>query len=258
MESVFEKGGGRYPKFRRVFNRGFDQYRVAVMNVTKFIGGIYHRRDHIGDPNGRVPFEPVPAAKQREALEFLIENVLSRDAFDFSPRLLNKLAPERFWDFSGTVFKLERIDYPIHEVVLSVQTDPLNRLFDPIRLRRMQDIQLRYDVNQEPFEMREMFEGLRQSIWSELSKSQKINSFRRALQREHLDRLIGLVVAPPKGIPQDATTLARSDLISIKDNIDPVLSGPEVDAFSRAHLEETRAKIEAALQAGIHRGIGLN
>ncbi len=258
MESVFEKGGGRYPKFRRVFNRGFDQYRVAVMNVTKFIGGIYHRRDHIGDPNGRVPFEPVPAVKQREALEFLIENVLSRDAFDFPPRLLNKLAPERFWDFSGTVFKLERIDYPIHEVVLSVQSDPLNRLFDPVRLRRMQDIQLRYDLNHEPFEMREMFEGLRQTIWSELSNSQKINSFRRALQREHLDRLIGLVVDPAKGIPQDATTLARADLISIKDNIDPVLAGPEADPFSRAHLEETRAKIEAALQAGIHRRIGLN
>lgn len=256
MEKEFEKEGKRYHKLRRVFWQGIRQYQVAVMNITKYIGGIYHRRDHIGDPNGRIPFEPVAAARQREALEFLQKHVFGQEAFNFSPALLNKLAPERFWDFRGSIWKMKRIDYPIHDVVLSIQKRPLNYLYDPILLSRMLDIELRYHKGEEAFTMAGMFEGLRQTIWSELSGPGNINSFRRGLQRFHLDKLVTLVVNPAEGVPEDASTLARADLVALKDAIDRALSGEGLNAYTRAHLDETRAKVEAVLKAGIERQLG--
>ncbi|MCW4042883.1 MAG: zinc-dependent metalloprotease, partial [Candidatus Bathyarchaeota archaeon] len=258
MEKHFEKKGNRYQKLRLVFRQGITEYRIAVMNVTKFIGGIYHYRDHIGDPNGRIPFEPVPAAKQREALEFLKKNVFDPETFNFSSDLLNKLAPERFEDFSESIWELKRIDYPIHDVILSIQTRPLDHLYDPILLSRMLDLELRYNKGEEPFTMLDMFEGVREAIWSELSGPSNINSFRRALQRAHLGKLIELVAEPAKGVPEDARTLARADLIKLKSVIDRALSSEGLDAYTKAHLDETRAQIEAALKAGIERQLGLS
>ena len=109
----FEKDGERYPKIRSVFSKGIREYIRSIANTAKFVGGIFHRRDHIGDPNGRIPFEVVSATKQREAVQFLSKNILNKHAFNFSPELLNKLAPDRLGDFKGTPWRMSRIDFPI-------------------------------------------------------------------------------------------------------------------------------------------------
>src|SRR5688572_16162458 len=49
------------------------EYARAVAPAVKHIGGAYFNRDHSGDPNARPPFAPIPKAKQREALDFLVE-----------------------------------------------------------------------------------------------------------------------------------------------------------------------------------------
>ena len=103
-----------------------------------------------------------------------------------------------------------------------------------------------------------MFNGLRDSIWSELNGSgaPRIDSFRRALQREHLKRLIDLVTRPPQDAPEDAATMARANLTEILGKIDTTLRGPagaSMEAGTRAHLQETRARIEAALSASMLR-----
>ena len=46
-----------------------NEYARAMAPAVKYIGGAYINRDHVGDPNGRLPFENVPKAKQREALD---------------------------------------------------------------------------------------------------------------------------------------------------------------------------------------------
>lgn len=248
IEDHFDKPGLRYQKIRRAFGYGLSQYRIAAMNVPKYIGGLYHRRDHIGDPGGRLPFEPVSPSKQREALEFLTTEFFSSDAFSFSPQLLNKLAPERFWDFEGSVWQMDRIDYPIHEAVLSIQKSILNGLYHPILLSRLLDIELRYGEREDKFTMAEMFQRLREAIWSELEEMVNITSFRRALQREHLSKLIKLVLKPEGRTPQDATSLARMDLIAIMEGIKKALAEGDLDSYTRAHLDESLARIEIALK----------
>jgi hypothetical protein len=253
IEEKFEREGDRYTKLRQVFNQGIRQYYAAAMNAPKYIGGIYHRRDHVGDPNGRIPFEPVPATRQREALEFLQEHIFGPQAFGFSSELLNKLAPERFWDFTWSIWKMKRIDYPVHDVVFSIQKRAVDSLYEPVRLSRLLDLELRYSDGEEPFTLAEMFRGVRRTIWSELAAPSDINSFRRALQRAHLDKLTSLVLGPADDVPEDAVTLARSDLVTLKHNMDNALASGGLNAYSRAHLQESRARIEAVLTASIER-----
>lgn len=253
LEEKFSKPGTRYQKFLRVFGQGFGDFFTGGLTASKYIGGIYFNRDHIGDPNGRMPYEPVAPKKQREALEFLKTTIFGANSFNFPARLLNKLAIERFYDFEFSVFNTSRIDFPLHDIVLGIQTAPLHRLYHPITLDRLVDLELRYD-GKDKFTMAEMFKGIREAVWSELFSGKNVKSFRRELQRAHLTKLIDLVVKAMPGIPADATTLARADLLSIQRAID---AAPKVklDDITKAHLEETKARIDAALKAAVQRQI---
>lgn len=245
----FEMDGERYQKMRLAFSQGLTEYALAGMNIARYIGGIHSYRDHVGDPNGRIPFEVVPAEEQRSALKFLTDNIFAKNAFQFSPDLLNKLAAERFWDFEGTVWQMVRIDYPIHGIIQLLQVLPMYRIYDPIVLQRVQDNELRFKKGEAPFTMAELFQNTRKAVWQELDEGSNINSFRRELQRMHLYFLGNMVVKSPALLPHDAVTLARADLVEIKDKINQNLSAKNFDAYSKAHLEETEAKIDAALSA---------
>jgi hypothetical protein len=258
MEDRFNEPGLRYQKLRVVFAQAIGELAPAALNVPKYIGGIRHYRDHIGDPNGRLPYDPVPAAEQRAALALLNNEIFGPDAFKLPPHLLNKLAVERFPDIEGNFWTVERIDLPIHTVVLALQSVPMDRLYHPIALGRLLDIEARYEGKDKAFSMSEMFSGVRRAVWSELDSRVSINSFRRNLQRKHTQTLIGLAVGSDPAVPEDARTLARADLVAIRRGIDSVLGkveGPSarVDVITRAHLDETRARISAALEAGIQR-----
>ncbi|HVS74938.1 MAG TPA: hypothetical protein VHE23_05890 [Candidatus Acidoferrales bacterium] len=64
----------------------------------------------------------------------------------------------------------------------------------------------------------------------------------------------GLLPGPrgTRGKPEDATTLARANLLSIQAKIKRALAAGRVtDPTTRAHLEETQARITAALQAQV-------
>jgi hypothetical protein len=255
MESHFEKPGTRYRKIRRVFENGLYQYQMAVSNTPKYIGGIYHYRDHVGDPDGRLPFEPVPAAKQREVIDFIAAEFLSPDAFKLPADLLNKLAPDRFEDFHDSNWNMRRIDYPLHETVGSMQNRLVNSLYQPLMLARMLDIELRYGEDDDRFTIAELFEKLRNSIWSELQEPENINSFRRELQRKHLSKLIDLAIRPSQEAPQDASSLARMDLINIKNAIEDALPKNNLNTYTRAHLDETIARIQLALNPVVQRNL---
>ncbi len=258
IPAEFETEGQRYQKLRSVFNYGWRSYTVGALTVSKFIGGIHHNRDHIGDPGGRIPFEIVSAARQREALDFLIDSYLVEDAFSFSPELLNKLAPERLPDYRGSIWRMNRLDYPIRNRVQNVQAITLFSLYNEGRIVRMLDNELRFAAKEKAFTVAEMFEKIDQAVWKEvLTTKGNIDAFRRELQRMHLAILSSWIVSPPDNLPSDALTLARYSLKGLRDSIESASAskGGGLDTYTRAHLEESLAKIDAALDAQIQRGL---
>ncbi|NLI15726.1 MAG: DUF5117 domain-containing protein [candidate division Zixibacteria bacterium] len=251
IETKLGKPGYRYQKMMAAFSRAFRPYRLAAQMAPRFVGGIYRNNCHVGDPGAGIPFEPVPAAKQKEAMRFVGQYILAAEAFQFPATLLNKLQPERLEDLGEAMGKGDRIDYPIHNVVFNIQKTPIDYFFDPITLSRLQDIELRFDRGEPKYTMADMFNELRGAVWSELSTGQNINSFRRPLQKYHLEKLINLVIERQPGIPEDARTLARNDLILIKKGIATAMLNTSLNLSTSSHLEESRARIEAALEAGL-------
>ncbi|HSB08816.1 MAG TPA: zinc-dependent metalloprotease, partial [Blastocatellia bacterium] len=80
IETKAARQGENYQPLRRVFNRAFGELAISLLNANKYIGAVYHNRDHVGDPNGRLPYEPVSGAKQRQALELIKNNAFRKQS----------------------------------------------------------------------------------------------------------------------------------------------------------------------------------
>jgi hypothetical protein len=255
IETKLVRDGEGYQILRRAVMRSLGEYYRALLTASKFIGGLYHHRDHAGDPNGRSPFAPIAAEKQKEALEFMRRYCFSEEAFQLTPDLYNKLAPERLPGLDGLdgLFGATRVDTPWHDSVLNLQRAVLQRLHAPATLSRLQDGELRFKEGELRFTMADMFLGLETAIWAELHHPvRQISSLRRNIQREHLKTLSRIALRNYGGIPEDATSLARASLKRIAENLDAKLSDTKLsDTTSRAHLDETRARIRAVLDAQI-------
>ena len=248
METSLVGSGESYTILRRAFGYSWSPYFLGASVAAKYVGGIYHNRDHHDDQNGRPPFVPVPALEQKRALRFLADEIWAEDAFQLPADLLNKLQFERFEDFEYSSSTATRLDYPLHDIVLTIQSRALTRLFDPVRLDRLVDLEMKYPTADDRFTLLDLFTEVRSSIWGELQSGSAINSFRRNLQRAHLKVLISLMVKPVKGVPEDAVALARADCQELMTLVDGAL-GDSQDRMTIAHLKDVRARIEAALDA---------
>jgi len=249
IPEYFEKDGEQYSKLRRVFGRSLGQYYSASRNIAKYIGGMYHSRHHVGDPGGDNPFKIVPAEKQRDALTFIMDNILAEDVFKFDPDLLNKLAPERGWDFTGSVWRMSRIDYPIHDYVRWIQTGCIYRLHHPRIFARIRDNELKFLDGESVYTLTEHFQKITKSLWTELEQNNNINSFRRDLQKSHVEVLTVILLNKRGYFHSDAVALARASMRGMYANIKESLDAGFFDDYTQAHLSECANKIQSAYKA---------
>ncbi|MBU7582714.1 MAG: zinc-dependent metalloprotease [Nostoc sp. TH1S01] len=250
----YPTAGESYSDVSERFSTVLGNYFQQIYYVSKYIGGQSFYRIKGGDVDSsklqgqnRLPFQPVPVEEQRQALKTLQKYVFAEDALKFSPDLLNKLAPSR-WRHWGSYPRVGRLDYPIHELVLFLQSAVLRDLLSGDRLYRLKDLELKASSGQ-ALSLPELFDTLQDGIWTEVIKPQKsalqISSMRRGLQREYLDILMSMVLRKDN-VPEDARTLAWYKLKQLDEKLAQVSSQ---DEYSKAHILETRDRIEKALNA---------
>jgi hypothetical protein len=257
LEKRLITNGDGYNRLRGSLTGLLTQRYGALYPATKVIGGLYFNRDHKGDPNGRAPFVPVAAARQREALKLIIDNAFAPDAYQFDPRLLNSLPPTRVADWGGNWIATP-IDYPVHEWVGMFQGWLLQDLLDGARLSRMVDNEVRMPAGQQAFGVDDLFSTLTDGIWTEVAagRARNIDSFRRNLQRMHVKELTRIMydtrtnpfVSP---VPEDARSLARLELTQLSGRLGTALNTQGLDNSTKAHLVETKARIDKALEASM-------
>jgi hypothetical protein len=270
-ERVVAQGEG-WQRARETLSMLLGELSSASYLCGQYIGGEYTARAHRGEPDAKTPLEPIPIAKQREAMKLLSEEILSDKAFKFSPELLKRLAPEHWFD-DYYFFGSSDHQFPLYERVLSIQQIVVSRLLDPQVLRSVQNTELHVPSGTEVLAMPEVFDTLTKSIWSELpseAPSDKpkvaISTIRRNLQREHLKQLSNLVLGPRENsfsayyiiyynfeepAPADARALARSHLKTIDARIATALEKTDLDAYSRAHLDQAHDQIAKVLSASL-------
>lgn len=259
----FVKDGDSWAKARRGYELTLSLQTRATSMMANWVGGAFVNRDKKGDPGDRPPVEVVPAEQQRAALKFVIENSFEDDAYGLTPNLLERMSVDKWLDTRNFFSMSEEATWPIHDRILGLQASALTRLMNPTTLRRVYDNELRLPEDVDTLTLPELLGAINIAVWSELDRDcpegrndrkPMISSLRRNLQREHMQRLLDLILetSDTTAAYKPISNLARMELRTLSNRIDTSIQkcGEKMDAYSMAHLTETKERIDRALEAG--------
>jgi len=254
LQSRTLETGDSYDGLRRSFMQGFSQLQRGLMPATKYIGGVVQLRDRAG--SGRMPFTPVPATQQREALKLLSEGAFSVDSFKFKPEFLASMPHNRLDYFDNLVRGDVSTAAPMVSVpgqILGMQKAVLDQVMSDAVALRIVESQNFATKPKETFQLSELYDALHASIWSELKSGREVTPMRRNLQREHLRRVVGSLLRPSGATPADARSLHRMDAVALAGEIRTAQSKGGYSKETRAHLAESLNTLDEALKAPMMR-----
>jgi len=256
ITSTAVENGEGYQRVRQAFGLILQQFGNAAYLAAKLVGGVTLARDHKGDPNARDPLVPVPADRQRAALQYLKEHLLTAEPLEIPPEVLRKLGADRWYHWGNEQALFGAVEYPINERILAIQSVALRELLDGGTLKRVQNNTRSFEKNESPLTLAEIFRALSESIFADLPgedgqpSRQKSTVTGRNLQRVYLARLAELTLSRSESVPADARSLARLHLRQTAKRIETALKS-EKDDLIRSHLEESLERIIKVLNATV-------
>jgi len=247
------RAGESYAVLRRNMSRGLQQVGQVSAMAAKYVGGVTVLRDYAG--SSRAPLNPVPAEKQRAALRLVADGLFSTHSFKFKPEFMRRLVVDEFdrADALGMGVMPGSTDYSLTSQVLKMQQNVLDQLMSESVATRLLDSDLKLDNPKQAFTLSELYETLSNAIWSELKTGGDINSLRRNLQREHLERLVNTLIKPASGMPADARALQRENARELLVKLKVAEKRPGLSKEAKAHLSESANTLEDALKAHLYR-----
>ncbi len=265
----FVKDGESWAKARRGYEITLGTQIGAVSMLSGWLGGSFVVRDRKGDAGDRKPVEAVPAERQRAALAFVLKHSFFEQAFGLTPELLARMTVDKFGDWEGGNASAEAT-WPIHDRIAGIQASVMTRLLNPTTLRRVYDTELSVPAEQDVLTLPELLDTVSTAAWQEIGfggnggkareasfakakaftvRTPAITSLRRNLQREHLERMIDLSLQRGySSSTRSIALLARMTLGNLEKSIDAALE-EDLDAYTRAHLADAKARIAKALDA---------
>ncbi|HEY6355037.1 MAG TPA: zinc-dependent metalloprotease, partial [Burkholderiaceae bacterium] len=206
--------------------------------------------------SGRDPLLPVSAQVQRQSLDLLASGVLAADSFVLSPALQRRMAPnfaerrDALFDGEGPV----ATDYSLASAVIEMQRALLGALMNDGVAQRLLDSEGKVDANGPALRLSELLQRMNGEIWSELrAGSGDIPSMRRELQREHVNRLAGLLLKPAALSRADARSLVRVQSQELLGRIQMAAQRKGLSGEARAHLQDSADTLRQALNAPLAR-----
>lgn len=247
----------KLPEWTKESNEGYDnlsnmygqltaQFGRYMGHVAKNVGGIYENPKMI-EQTGAV-YERVPAATQKEAMDFL-----NRQLFTTPKWLLNQSI-------------LDNINSNPLEVVSRLQGSTLNRLISNSTLSKL--VAAEATDGASAYKITDLFNDLNNSIFTEVKSNAAIDVYRRNLQKAYVERLISLVKPAPAtstlvtfggrggfGAPTGLTA-SQSDVLSVVkgqlrelDSTLKTAASSQSDSLSKYHLMDLTDRIESALDS---------
>lgn len=234
------KDGETYDDLAEIYGQLLSQFNRYMGHVANNVGGVYEHYK-TADQEGAV-YTHVAKEKQAEALAFLDKELFQTPAW-----LLDKSIFERI-EYSGSV-----------ERIRSLQERTLKNLLSLGKMARL--IENQTLNGSDAFLVSDLTKTLRNSIWSELKKGTEIDTYRRQLQRAHIERLAYLMTAENQSKRRgsdyikstavntnqsDIRAVVRAELSTLKSMVRRGLNRTS-NTMSRIHLKDILERIEAVL-----------
>ena len=195
------EAGKDYSDLEAMYEQVLSQFNRYMGHVANNVGGVYEHYK-TADQEGAV-YTHVSKKKQAEALAFLDENLFKTPQW-----LIDKAIFDRI-EYSGAV-----------ERIRGLQERTLKNLLSLGKMARL--IENETLNGAKAFKLTDMTTALRNSIWTEIKKGRKIDTYRRNLQRAHIDRLAYLLKAENQSkrrgsdyIKSTAVNTSQSDIRAI-------------------------------------------
>ena len=240
LETWTTKEGGTYEDMATMYGQILGQFNRYVGHVSSNIGGVYEYYKAVGQ-EGAV-YTHVAKDHQRKAMSWLNKELFT------TPK----------WMIDKRVFELANFSGHI-ERISSIQSRGLNRVLDAGRMARMIENETLH--GSKAYTVTTMFYDLRQGVWSELYRGGTIDTYKRNLQRAHINRLSYLLneAKNQRGAnagyfkqstvnmdQSDIKAMARGELNRLKRDIRSNL-GKAPNQTTRYHLQDAIARIDMAL-----------
>lgn len=246
-----------YAVLRRSLNFAVSDVARATGVLTRQIGGVRTLRDFPG--SGRDPLQPVPAAQQRRALDQIARSVFAADSLVVSPALQRRLAPDfgERNDAMAADSATVSTNYIVTDRVLGLQKALLVQLMGDAVATRILDSQGKASRPADALQLSELYDRLGRDIWSELGadpgRITRIPAPRRALQREHVNRITASLLQPAGTGRADARSLMRAQARVLLTRLNAADKRTGLDADTRAHLQDSADTLSQVLAARIVR-----
>ena len=240
IEKWTTKDGENYDEMAIMYGQILSQFNRYMGHVTANIGGVYEYYK-TSDQEGAV-YTHVAKSHQKNALKLINKELFSTPTWMIDKNIYAKT------QFSGSIEKIG-----------SVQTRTLNNILDSGRMARMIENQTMNGAK--AYSLVAMFSDLRRGVWSELYTGKTIDTYRRNLQRAHINRLdyllnmaknqrganSGYFKQSTVNIGQsDIKAMVRGELNRLKRQIRTATSNA-ANTTSKYHLQDAIARIDMAL-----------
>ncbi|RAJ07967.1 zinc-dependent metalloprotease [Arenibacter echinorum] len=235
------ENGKEYDDLNTMYGQVISQFNRYMGHVSNNIGGVYeHYKTY--DQEGAV-YTPVVKDHQKNCLLFVQEQLFQTPEWLIVPNIFNKI------EYSGSV-----------ERIRSLQVRTLENILSLGKLARMIENQTLNGA--EAYSLLEMMGDLRKGLWSETRNGNKIDTYRRNLQKAHIERLAYLMTAEneskkgdsggyQKSTPintgqSDIRSVARAELNILRKDLKNAINRT-VDPMSKFHLQDAVERIELIL-----------
>ncbi|SDE90729.1 protein of unknown function [Cellulophaga baltica] len=233
--------GKKYDDLGTLYEQVLSQYNRYMGHVSNNIGGVYENYKTF-DQEGAV-YTPVAKERQKNSLAFVQKELFTTPEWLLDQDIFNKI------EYSGSIERLRSIQVRTLDNILSL--GKIARIIENETINR-----------KEAYALTTMMKDLRTGIWSELSRGSKIDTYRRNLQKAHIDRLAYLMTAesqtqsrrsspyvkstPLNTSQSDVRSVARAELNILKRAIKAAI-GRTSDSMSKYHLQDAVVRIDQIL-----------
>jgi hypothetical protein len=239
------KPGDDFADLNTLYGGVVNQWTTELLHVATEVGGTIAQQKHVGQTGDR--FAPLPRARQKNAVKFLVDNAFATPTFFLREDILRKIEVEG---------ALRRIN--------GAQSTVLGALFNDRRMERMIEYPALAKTPADAYPLSEMLADVRAGVWTELSASKvSVDPFRRELQRSWFNLARNKLNPPPLVLPQgappglaaafgparatsDVRSLFRSELRAVEASARAAIPRA-ANRETRAHLEDMRDQINQLL-----------